>query len=48
MVEDPRVTLWPRSARLDRFATAWAIYQGLLLEAIPFLLGVDRRPRLRC
>ena len=23
---------------LDRFATAWAIYQGLLLEAIPFLL----------
>ena len=27
-----------RSTRLDRFATAWAIYQGLLLEAIPFLL----------
>ena len=23
---------------MDRFATAWAIYQGLLLEAIPFLL----------
>ena len=23
---------------MDRFATAWAVYQGLLLEAIPFLL----------
>ena len=23
---------------MDRLATAWAIFQGLLLEAIPFLL----------
>ena len=36
------MTSWSRPrhpiSALNRFATAWAIYQGLLLEAIPFLL----------